>query len=98
MRRSVLTILLVGFLSAFSGASSADPELKGTPSELQKFLRTASHSVTLEGHAKQTVQADVGHVIVVVRTQGKDLTGAIVANGQRREMLIPRMSASVSTG
>jgi uncharacterized protein YggE len=87
MRRSVLTILLVGFLSAFSGASSADPELKGTPSELQKFLRTASHSVTLEGHAKQTVQADVGHVIVVVRTQGKDLTGAIVANGQRRETL-----------
>src|ERR1700730_17366490 len=87
MRRSVLTILLVGFLSAFSGAGSADPELKGTPSELQKFLRTASHSVTLEGHAKQTVQADVGHVIVVVRTQGKDLTGAIVANGQRRETL-----------
>ena len=87
MRRSVLTILLVGFLSAFSGAGSADPELKGTPSELQKFLRTASHSVTLEGHAKQTVQADVGHVIVVVRTQGKDLTGALVANGQRRETL-----------
>ena len=87
MRRSIFIISLVGFLSALSTASPAEPELKGTPAELQKFLRTASHSVTLEGHAKQTVQADIGHVIVVVHTQGKDLTGAIVANGQRRDAL-----------
>jgi uncharacterized protein YggE len=87
MRRSILTILLAGCPLTFSAANSAEPELKGTPSELQRFLRTASHSVILVGRAKQTVQADVGHVIVVVRTQGKDLTSAIVANGQRRDTL-----------
>ena len=64
MRRFVFTILLVGFLSAFSATSPAEPELMGTPAELEKFLRTAAHSVILEGHAKQTVQADVGHVVV----------------------------------
>jgi uncharacterized protein len=87
MRRSVFTILFVGFLSAFSATSPAEPELKGTAAELQTFLRTAARSVILEGHAKQTVQADVGHVVVVVHTTAKDLTGAILANGQRRDTL-----------
>ena len=87
MRQFVLSVLIVGALWGLPMISAADPELKGTPSELQKFLRTASHSVTLEGHAKQTVQADVGHVVVIVHTQGKDLTGAIIANGQRRDTL-----------
>ncbi len=87
MRQFALSALIVGILWSLPRISAADPELRGTPAELQKFLRTASHSVTLEGHAKQTVQADVGHVIVVVHTQGKDLTGAIVANGQRRDVL-----------
>jgi uncharacterized protein YggE len=87
MRQFALSVLIVGVLWSAPRISAADPELRGTPTELQKFLRTASHSVTLQGHAKQTVQADVGHVIVVVHTQGKDLTGTIVANGQRRDAL-----------
>jgi uncharacterized protein len=86
---NVLKLLLVGLVtvSATTIGRAAEPELKGTPAELQRFLRTATHSVTLVGHAKQTVQADVGHVTVIVRIQAKDLTGAITANGQRREAL-----------
>jgi uncharacterized protein YggE len=87
MRQSMSNIVIIGVFWTFSALGATEPELRGSPSDLQRFLRTASHSVTLEGHAKQTVQADVGHVIVVVRTQGKDLTGAIVANGQRRDTL-----------
>jgi uncharacterized protein YggE len=87
MRQTISILAIAGALGTIAAPASAEPELKGSPAELQRFLRTASHSVTLEGHAKQTVQADVGHVIVIVHTQGKDLTGAIIANGQRREAL-----------
>jgi uncharacterized protein YggE len=93
MRQSMLIVLLSCVLWTFSAIGATEPELKGTPSELQRFLRTGSHSVTLQGHAKQTVQADVGHVIVIVHTQWKDLSGAIVANGQRREALTKSLEA-----
>jgi uncharacterized protein YggE len=63
---------------------AAEPELRGTAADLQKFLRPEPRTVTLIGHAKQTVQSDVGHVAIIVRTQAKDMTSAISANGQRR--------------
>jgi uncharacterized protein YggE len=69
-------------------AAAAEPELKGTPAELQRFLRTSSHSVTLVGHAKRTVQADVGHVTVLVHSQARELAAAMTAAGQRREAFI----------
>lgn len=88
MRQTKSFLAIAGAICmVWAHGAAAEPELRGSPSELQRFLRTASHSVTLEGHSKQTVQADVGHVTVVVHTQAKDLTGAIVANGQRRDTL-----------
>jgi uncharacterized protein len=83
-KRLVLPVLCLSIIGA---VNAAEPELKGTPAELQKFLRTATHSVILIGHAKQTVQADVGHITVIVHTQAKDLTAAIAANRQRRDTL-----------
>jgi uncharacterized protein YggE len=84
---SKILLLSVACFSLISVVRAAEPELKGTPAELQKFLRTGVHSVTLVGHAKETVQADVGHVTVIVHTQSKDLTAAISANGQRGDAL-----------
>jgi len=81
------TILLPLSVFATVGVQAAEPELKGTPTELRQFLRMGYREVVLVGHAKQTVQADVGHVSVVVHTQAKDLTSAIAANSQRRETL-----------
>jgi uncharacterized protein YggE len=80
-------IALALSILATVGVEAAEPELKGTPAELRQFLRTGNREIVLVGHAKQTVQADVGHVSVVVHTQGKDLTSAIAANAQRRETL-----------
>jgi len=68
-------------------ASAAEPELRGTPGDLQHYLRLGNREVRLVGHAQQTVQADVGHVSVVVHTQARDLTAAIAANAQRRQAL-----------
>jgi uncharacterized protein YggE len=66
----------------------AAPELRGSPADLQRFLRTGTHTVVLSGHAKLTVQSDLGHVTVIVHTQGKELATALAANANRREALI----------
>lgn len=86
MKGNSAAALLLSALATFS-AQAAEPELKGTASELRQFLRTGNREVVLRGYAKQTVQADVGHVTVIVHTQAKDLTQAIVANAQRREAM-----------
>lgn len=83
--KPAMTAAILTFVAAWSQA--AEPELKGTPSELRQYLHTGSREVVLSGYAKQSVQADVGHVTVVVHTQAKDLTAAIAANAQRREAM-----------
>ena len=83
--KPAMTAAILTFVAAWSQA--AEPELKGTPSELRQYLHTGNREVVLAGFAKQSVQADVGHVTVVVHTQAKDLTAAIAANAQRREAM-----------
>ncbi|MFM2289865.1 MAG: hypothetical protein RL684_3008 [Pseudomonadota bacterium] len=67
------------------GALAGEPEMRGTPSELRQYLKPPSRQVVLQGHAKQTVQSDVGHADVIVRTSAKDLAAALRANAARRE-------------
>jgi uncharacterized protein YggE len=83
-----LTSSILCCLAAADVTAAAEPELKGTPTELQHFLRTSTHALTLVGHAKRTVEADVGHVTVIVHTQARELAAAITANGQRRDAFI----------
>ena len=86
MKVSNLVILGVTATLALATATlaAAEPELRGTPADLQKYLHPEPRTVVLTGHARQTVQSDIGHVSIVVRTTAKDLAAAIVANGQRR--------------
>jgi len=84
-KKAIVAVALSLF--AVASAYSAEPELKGTATELRQFLRTGNREVMLTGYSKQTVQADVGHVTVVVHAQAKDLTAAIAANMQRRETM-----------
>lgn len=83
--KPAITAAILVFAAA--GALGAEPEMKGTPSELRQYLGMGARKVVLTGQAKQSVQADVGHVTVVVHTQAKDLTAAIAANAQRREAM-----------
>jgi uncharacterized protein YggE len=84
-QRSAAALALA--ILASIGLQAGEPELKGTATELRQFLHTGNREVVLSGYAKQKVQADVGHVTVIVHTQAKDLTQAIAANAQRREAM-----------
>jgi uncharacterized protein YggE len=73
-------------------ARAAEMELRGSPAELQKFLQPAGRTVTLTGHARQTVPSDVGHISVIVRTQAKELAAAMRANAERRTALTQQLT------
>ncbi len=62
----------------------AEVELRGSPAELAKYIRPERQVLTLVGRAREVVQADVGTVVVAVKTQGKDLAGSLAANAERR--------------
>lgn len=83
--RTLLACLVT--LVATTTATAAEPELRGTPADLQRFLRSGAHTVTLSGHARQSMQSDIGHVTVIVHTQAKDLATALSTNADRREAL-----------
>lgn len=84
MRAAFFLAAIIGLPSA---ATAAEVELRGGPADLQRYLQPIRRTVTLTGHAKQTVQSDVGHVSVVVRTQAKDLPTALRNNAERRAAL-----------
>jgi len=71
---------------------SAEVEMRGAPADLQKYLQPARRTVTLTGHARQTVPSDVGHVSVIVRTQAKELAAAMRANAERRSALAQQLT------
>ena len=83
MKKLVLA-LLVGL---FSGAVSAEPELKGTPQGLRGFLHPRDNVVTIHGEAEETAYSDKAIVSVVITTKGKLLSEAISANSTLRKKL-----------
>jgi uncharacterized protein len=73
---------------------AAEPELRGTPADLQRYLKPPMRTVTLQGHAKLEVQSDVGHVSLVVHATGKDMASALRANTSRRDALVAALVRS----
>jgi uncharacterized protein YggE len=84
---AALILALFGMLGGGAIVGAAELELRGAPADLQKYLQPGRRTVTLTGHARQTVPSDVGHVSVIVRTQAKDLATTMRANAERRTAL-----------
>jgi uncharacterized protein YggE len=74
--------------------AQADPELRGTPAELSRYLKREPRQVVLQGHARQVVQSDIARVKIVVKTTGKDLPAALRANATRREAFVAALVAA----
>jgi uncharacterized protein YggE len=91
-RSAGLVLAVFGLLGGEAIVRSAEVELRGAPADLQKYLQPARRTVTLTGHAKQTVPSDVGHVSVIVRTQAKELAAAMRANAERRTALAQQLT------
>jgi len=81
-----LTIVSLCLLVRWAGA--AEPELKGTASELAQFLAGVPKVVTVTGEAELKVPADKAIVSLNVTTESKALQEALRANQELRGKLL----------
>ena len=75
---------------ACSGVA-AEPELKGTATELAQYLNSLPKSVTIVGEAEVKVPADKAIVSLKVTTESKALEGALRSNQEVRGKLLGQL-------
>lgn len=76
---------LVLFL--FSSFTSAEPELKGSPSDLANYLQNIPTIIEVIGQSEIDANADNAIVTLVVKTENKMLSGAIKSNQSIRNKI-----------
>jgi uncharacterized protein YggE len=85
-------ILIIFLLLTFCAANSfAEPELKGTPSELENYLGSIPKTVSLFGEKTLEVQAKRGIVTVNVTTEDESLEKASQTNQRLRSEIVSKL-------
>jgi uncharacterized protein YggE len=85
MKKITLTALLILFCAALV---FAEPEIKGTPSELSNYLKEIPKHVTLSGKSEVKVQADQAVVEISVKTEDDSLETALKQNQNLRAKIV----------
>ncbi len=83
----MLKILTLVLFSFFSVVASAEPELTGTPSELEPFLNGIPKIVTFTATAKQQMAMSKAIVRLAVETESKELAVALQENLELRSFI-----------
>ena len=71
----------------------AEPEIKGTPSELLQYLKENPREVAIEGKAQRKLEADKATVSLNVKTENKSLEKALRDNQAVRTRLAAKLKA-----
>ena len=79
--RTVITSIFAALLVS---TGSGEPEIKGSATELAKFLTDDPRSVTIAGEAELKVQADRAVISLKVTTENKSLQEALGSNQELR--------------
>jgi uncharacterized protein YggE len=82
----VCVVVLVVGSTAF-----AEPELKGTPSELTAYLQSLPKSITLTGESKVEVQADKAIVEISIKTENSSLETCLKSNQALRASITAKL-------
>ena len=85
------TYLVVAALLLTARAALAEPELKGSPSELTGYLNTVPGTITITGDAEEKVQADRALVTLKVATEDNSLEDALEKNDKARAELTKKL-------
>jgi uncharacterized protein len=81
-----MVILVVG------SAAFAEPELKGTPSELTAYLRSLPKMIILTGESKVEVQADKAIVEISIKTENGSLEACLKSNQTLRASITAKLT------
>ena len=88
MREITTTLLAMLILSFAYTAAYAEPELSGTPNELQRYLDRNDQLIAIYGYAEETAYSDTAHITLAVVTKEKTLSQALQANANLRQTLV----------
>ncbi len=70
----------------------AEPELKGTPSELTAYLKSLPKSISLTGESKVKVQADKAIVEISIKTENGSLEVCLKSNQSLRSEITKKLN------
>jgi len=79
------TMLVTGCLAS---VVFAEPEIKGTPTELTQYLDGIPKTVFVNGEAEVKVQADRAYVSLKVSSEARSLEDALAKNAALRQLVI----------
>lgn len=82
------------FISIFLFASTAiaDPEVKGKPNELIKYLKANENTVTISAQATHEVEADQAVALISIITENGLLKKALEQNLELRKKIINKLT------
>src|ERR1700722_11997635 len=83
--RKIAALLICGFVSF---QLHADPELRGSPYELEKFLSGVPKMVTITGESEIKLPADRAVVMLEISTESKYLQDSLKSNQVVRAKLL----------
>src|SRR5258706_10016316 len=83
--------ILFLFLVAACPAIYAEPELKGSPNELENYFNRIPKTVVVSGESEIKVPADKAIVNLGVTTENKSLKEALRLNQQVRTNILPAL-------
>lgn len=89
MRHIIALMLAVSTITL-----QAEPEIKGTPTELGKYLQPQPDTLTLTGEGRIQIQADRAIVRILVSTESKSLTDALQKNEALRRHLTQSLTGT----
>jgi len=87
----MLRFLSILLITSIAANAYAEPELKGSPTELQAFLIPESKTVTLTGSHEMTVYSDTATVNLLVTSEEDTLGQALEKNGKIRKILVEQL-------
>ena len=88
--RNLIIVCVIVFV--VGSTAFAEPELKGTPSELTAYLRSLPKSITLTGESKVEVQADKAIVEISIKTENSSLEACLKSNQTLRAGITAKLT------
>jgi uncharacterized protein YggE len=92
MKQTIMFLLLLTGL--LGNAVYAQPEVKGSPDDLKRFLYPADKMVSIFGQAEEKAYSDKANISLVITTENKLLSDSITSNSELRQIITDELMAS----
>ena len=89
--KKIIPIILLAFASS---AAVANPELKGTPEELRRFLHPSDRIVSIYAQSEEKAYSDQAIISLVITTEDNKLSDSLSKNSELRVSITKQFVAA----